>query len=45
MEETDGMVMKHARYRREYRMPELSHFHVDYYCAETKKIYEYYGCF
>ena len=35
MELTDGLVIKHARKVREYRLPELPHFSVDGYCAET----------
>ena len=33
MEQTNGVVIKHARYEREYRLPELPHFSVDGYCA------------
>ena len=38
------MVIKHARKVREYRPPELPHFSVDDYCAETNKIYDFFGC-
>jgi len=43
MEQTDGEVIKHASNGRENRFPELPHFRVDGYCAETNKIYEYFG--
>ena len=38
------MDIKHALNGREYRLPELPHFNVDGYCAETNTVYEYYGC-
>jgi hypothetical protein len=38
MEQTDGVVIKHARNGREYRLPELPHFSVDGYCAETNTV-------
>jgi len=43
MEQNDGVEIKHACNEREY-MPELPHFSVDGYCAETNTVYEYYGC-
>jgi len=30
---------------REYRPPELPHYSVDGYCAETRTIYEFLGCY
>jgi G:T-mismatch repair DNA endonuclease (very short patch repair protein) len=45
MEQTDGVAIKHARNRREYRLPELPLFGVDGYCVETNKIYEFFGCY
>jgi len=42
MEETNGVVIKHASKGRDYRPPELPHFSVDCYCAETNKIYEFF---
>jgi hypothetical protein len=30
MEQTDGVIIKHSRYRLKYRMPELPHFILDY---------------
>jgi len=44
MEQTDGVVIKHARNGREYRLRELPHFSVDGYCAETNAIYEFVVC-
>ena len=41
---TDGVDIKHARNRREYRLPDLPHFSVNGYCAEMNSVYEYYGC-
>jgi len=37
MEEEDSCNILHARNGREYRLPELPHFIVDGYCAETRK--------
>jgi len=31
--------------RREFRLPELPRYSVDGYCAETKTVYEFLGCF
>jgi hypothetical protein len=45
MEQTDGYKVMHARNGREYRIPELPNFSVDGYCAETKTVYEFLGCF
>jgi hypothetical protein len=45
MEQTDGVTINHARNGREYRIPELPHFSVDGYCAETNTIYEFFGCY
>jgi G:T-mismatch repair DNA endonuclease (very short patch repair protein) len=35
----------YARNGREYRLPELPHFSVDGYYAETRTVYEFLGCF
>ena len=43
MEKTDGVAIKHARKGREYSLPELPHFSVDGYCAETNTVYEILG--
>jgi hypothetical protein len=43
MEQTDGCQI-HARNAREYRPPELLHYSVDGYCAETRTVYEFLGC-
>jgi len=45
MERTDGCHIQHARNGREYRPPELPHYSVDGYRAETRKIYEFLGCY
>jgi hypothetical protein len=45
MEQTDGVAIKDARNGREYRLPELRHFSVDGYCAETNTIYEFIACY
>jgi len=45
MEQTDGVTIKHARNRRENRLPELLHFSLNGYCAETNKIYLFFGCY
>jgi hypothetical protein len=45
MEQTDGVVIKHARNGREYILTELPHFSVDCYCAETNTVYEFFGCY
>jgi len=44
-ERTDGCHIQHARNGREYRPPELPHYSVDGYCAETRTIYEFLGCY
>jgi len=38
MEQTAGVVIKHARNGREYRLTELPHISVDGYCAESNTI-------
>jgi len=35
----------HARNGREYRLPESPEFSVDGYCAETRTVFEFMGCF
>jgi G:T-mismatch repair DNA endonuclease (very short patch repair protein) len=44
-EKTDGCTIRHGRNGREYRLPELPHLSVDGYCEETRKVYEFLGCF
>ena len=39
------MPLQHARNGREYRPPEFPHYSVDGYCAETRPIYEFLGCY
>ena len=43
MEQTDGLAINHTRNGREYRLPELPHFSVDGFCAETNTVYEFFG--
>jgi hypothetical protein len=45
MERIDGCCIQHARNGREYRPPELPHYSVDGYCAETRTVYEFLGCY
>jgi len=45
MEQTDGCQIQHARNGREFRPPELRHYSVDGYCAETRTVYEFLGCY
>jgi len=45
MEQEDGVKIKHGRFGREYRVPELPYFSVDCYCPETRTIYEFNSCF
>ena len=45
MERTGGCHIRHARNGREFRPPELPHYSVDGYCAETRTIYEFLGCY
>ena len=45
MEQTDGCTIMHARNGREFRLPELPRYSVDGYCAETRTVYEFFGCF
>jgi len=45
MEEEDNCKILHARNEREIRLPELPRFSVDGYCAETRTVYEFMGCF
>ena len=45
MKQTEGVAIKQARNGREYRVPELPHFSVDGYCAETNTVFEFFGCY
>ena len=45
MEQTDGCTIMHARNGREFRLLELPRYSVDGYCAETRTVYEFLGCF
>jgi len=44
MEQTDGVEIKHARNRLEYRPPKLPHASMDGYFAEPNRDYKYYEC-
>jgi len=44
-EQIDGVKVIHGQKGREYKLPELPRFSVDGYCPETRKIYEYFGCY
>jgi hypothetical protein len=44
-EQTDCCHIQHAANGREYRPPELAHYTVDGYCAETRTVYEFLGCY
>jgi hypothetical protein len=44
-EQTDGCDIRHGRNGREFRLPKLSSFSVDGFCAETKIVYELNGCY
>jgi len=43
MAQTDGVAIKHARNGREYNLSELPQFSVYGYCAETNRVYEFFG--
>jgi len=45
MEQTDGCTIMQARKGRECRLPELPRYSVDGYCAVTKTVCEFLGCF
>ena len=45
MEESDSCRIMHAGNGREYGLLELPNFSVDVYCAETRTVYEFFGCF
>ena len=45
MEQTEGCKILHARNGREFRLPEFPGFSVESYCAETKTVSEFFGCF
>jgi hypothetical protein len=44
VEQTDGVVIKHARNGREYRLPELPHFTVDV-IVQRRIQFEFFGCY
>jgi hypothetical protein len=44
-EQADGCQLQHARNGSEYRPPELAQYSVDGYCAETRSLYEFLGCY
>ena len=44
-EGADKCKILHARNGREYRLPEVPHFSVDGFCAETRTVFQFMGCF
>jgi G:T-mismatch repair DNA endonuclease (very short patch repair protein) len=44
-EQTDGCRIQHGRNGCEYRLHELPNLSVDGFCAETKTVYEFKGCY
>ncbi len=44
-EQTEGCRVRYERNGREYRLPELPHLRVDGFCAETRMVYEFCGCY
>jgi G:T-mismatch repair DNA endonuclease (very short patch repair protein) len=44
-EQTDGCRSRRGRNGREFRLPELPNFSVDGFCAATKTVYEFNGCY
>jgi hypothetical protein len=45
MEQTHGCQITHARNGSEYRPNELPRYSVDGYCAETRTVLYFYGCY
>jgi hypothetical protein len=45
LEKLNGCHLQHARNGRQYGTPELPHYTVDGYCAETRTVYEFLGCY
>jgi len=45
MEQTDGCQIQHATNGREYRLPELPHYSVYGFSAETRTLYEFLRCY
>jgi hypothetical protein len=43
--QTDSCNIFHGRNGGEYRLPKLPRLSVDGYCPETKKVYEFCGCY
>jgi hypothetical protein len=41
----DQCKILHGRNGRVYRLPELPNLRVDVFCPETKKVYEFLGCY
>jgi len=42
-DKTDGCKILHGHKRRHYRLPELPHLSVEYFCAKTRTVYEFCG--
>jgi hypothetical protein len=45
MQQADNCTIQHARNGREFRLPKLPPYSVDGYCAETRTVYDFMGCF
>jgi len=45
MEQGVGVKIMHVRNCRENRLPELPHIIIDGYSPETRKLYEFFGCY
>jgi hypothetical protein len=45
MEQEDSCTIRHAGNGGEFRLPELPRYSVDGYCAATRTVYEFMGCF
>ena len=43
-QQTDGCIIRHSRNGREYRPSELLRLSVGGFCAETRTVYEFFGC-
>ena len=44
-ERTDGCRISPGHNGREFRLPELPNLSVDGYCHDTRKVYEFHGCY
>jgi hypothetical protein len=44
-EETDGCRILHGGKGRVYRLPDIPNLSVDGFCAESRTVYEFFGCY